>query len=64
MTSNGGPGFVIRTGGSVDPRGVFQVRLLLRGSLAGKVFGNGDQPIGFYFTPRNIAAFKASPSTN
>jgi prepilin-type N-terminal cleavage/methylation domain-containing protein len=61
--ANGGPGFVIRTADSVDPRGVFQVRLLLRGALNGKVYGNGDLPIGFYFVPRNIAPFKAAPGT-
>jgi prepilin-type N-terminal cleavage/methylation domain-containing protein len=61
--ANGGPGFVIRMGDSVDARGVFQVRLLLRAALNGKKYGNGDLPIGFYFVPRNIAPFKAAPGT-
>jgi prepilin-type N-terminal cleavage/methylation domain-containing protein len=59
--ANGGPGFVIRTGGSVDPRGVFQVRLGLRAKQKNIIYGgNSGTPISFFFIPRNITPFKAA----
>ncbi len=62
--ANGGPGFVIRTGDSVDPRGIFQVRLMLRGKVNNITYGNQGSPISFYFVPRNIAPLKAVSVAN